>query len=316
MTVSRSARSLFAFLSLLPALVTYVAACSSDSVTPQADGGVTPAKDAGAVDPPVDGSTLAVDATSDAPVTPPVDLGAGPYSLVYAGTAVGVDLRPAKSATITDGKMMGYVFNADESPLVGTNQVYDVGGDGPVIWGRWGGGVTGGKFYNPGTFTLPANGGFHYALGKPTATLPASGNPAYVVAGSTSTTVSDGTLTPGKVSGTAAVVFAGDKTKVGVTLKLDLPGDDIYNVSSNGGSATPSMTELDIALTNFVIVPGANQIKMSNGGACGAAANCIAIVDGFFAGDNAERLALVVHVFAGAGGNPKSVSAVIVFKKQ
>jgi hypothetical protein len=58
-----------------------------------------------------------------------------------------------------------------------------------------------------------------------------------------------------------------------------------------------------------------SDIPMSSGNACAGGGSCVATVVGFFSGKDADRAGVVVHIFAGTGGAPKTVSGAIVFKK-
>lgn len=246
-----------------------------------------------------------------------IDIGGGPYSIVYAGTSVGIDSRKATKATLENGLLKAYTASVMEAPDRGTNQVVDTGGEGPVAWGRWANGTTAGAFYN-NTFTFTANGGFHYVIGKPTTAIPASGGGTWAVKGKTSATVSDGTLAPGTISGSIGVAFAGANTKIGVSLSLNIPGDATYVIDSQGGAASPATSQIKVFSENFFSTDGTAPIKLTTGGACSVAggADCIAVVTGFIGGDSADHIGLVVHVFKGAGGAAKTVSGALVFKKQ
>jgi hypothetical protein len=235
---------------------------------------------------------------------------------VYAGTIVGVDARETTADALDGLRLLSYTASANEHPDVGTNQVLEPSGDSFVAIGRWGGGTTAGKFYqagNMGLLDLPANGGFQYAIGNGTSTLPSSGATSYTLLDTTSATVSDGSLSPGTVSGTLAANLAGSGTKVGFSLTLNLPGDTTYTITTTGGTANPATSEAMLA--PFFTGGFSATLPMSGGAACQNSSSCFAIVDGFFAGANADRVALVAHVYSGAGGTPKSVSGAAVFKR-
>ena len=245
-------------------------------------------------------------------------LGDGPFTLVYAGTTVGIDGRPiAQGKAAFDGaKMIGYEADADERPQLGTNQVKDVSGDAFVALGRWSGGATTGKFYDvngTGFIDLPANGGFHYVIGSFTDPMPASGASTYTELAKTVATVSDGSVAPGTISGSLAVNFAGASTKLGFSIVLDIPGDATYTLATTGGTADVSASEAELAAGNMKGAFCANLQINSAGAACGG--TCAGAVQGFVAGPGAERVALVAHVFNGSGGSPKSVTGAITFKR-
>lgn len=293
------------------------AACDDD------DGGASAASAPDAGD---DGSTASADSGSSAEAggetgadaAAAASLGPGPYTLVYAGTVVGIDARPIAPGKATfDGiKLVAYESSADEHPALGTNGVQEASGDAFVAIGRWAGGATTGKFYTvngTGLIDLPANGGFHYAIGNFTDPLPSSGSATYTELSKTAASVSDGSVAPGTISGSIAATFAGADTKIGFSIDLDIPGDAKYTLATTGGTSDVSKTEATISSGQ---VKGAFFTTLnltSTGAACGG--SCSAVVDGFVAGPNADRIALVAHVFNGGGGSPKSVAAAIAFKR-
>jgi hypothetical protein len=244
----------------------------------------------------------------------------GPYALAYAGTSIGVDLRQPTSATFSGSALAGYVANANEQPLIGTNTTSDVfaetaGGAVPlVVSGRWSGGTLAGDFYG-NQFTFPTDGGLQYVIGTETGALPASGAPTYMLSHASPTTVSDGTLAPGSSTGDLGVLFAGDGTHVGVTLQLTMPGDQTYDITTTGGAAIPGTSELTIFPAGSSLFSGVVH-PVSTTGACSGTVECKAVIDGFFAGASAEVAALVVHVYNNAGGSAKTVSAAMVFTKE
>jgi hypothetical protein len=244
-------------------------------------------------------------------------LGPAPHTIVYAGTSVGVDMRETTDDSFNGLALTSYVASADERPELGTNQVKDASGDAFAVIGRWAGGTTGGKLYNAGNMGLldfPANGGFQYAIGQGSDSLPSSGVTAYTLKSKTTATVSDGSLSPGTISGSLAADFTGAGSKIGFSLTLDLPGDATYTIATTGGAANPSTS--GTVVDAFVKGSFAANIPItSTGAACKSGAVCTGTVFGFVAGPNADRVALVAHVFAGAGGSPKSVSGANVFSR-
>ncbi len=291
-----------------------VAACSDDETS---SAGGAPQNDAGPTT--SEGGSDAGNGGDTGSVPSSANLGTGPFTIVYAGTAAGIDVRPIEQgkATFEGGKLTGYEASADERPLLGNNQVNEASGDSFVAVGRWSGGTTGGKFYEvggTGLLELPANGGLHYAIGNFTDPLPSTGPAAYTELAKTVATVSDGSVAPGTVSGTLAASFAGATTKIGFSIVLDVPGDATYTIATTGGVADVSKSEAEILSGGNVKGAFYTNIQItSNGAACGG--SCSAGVDGIVAGPGAERIALVAHVYSGAGGSPKSVSGAIVFKR-
>src|SRR5205814_550103 len=148
---------------------------------------------------------------------------------------------------------------------------------------------------------LSATQGFHYAVGTSSDTLPSSGNATYTLLGATEVTRGDGTVAVGTATGDMTVAFAVTST-VGLSLTLNLDGTD-YDITTTGGTATPASSEVT-ALSNhpttFTGLPASPTT-----GVCSTP--CTASVFGFFAGTNAERAGLAVHLFHGAGGSADSI---------
>ena len=303
--------------------------CSSDSGGTGSSG--EPLADAGGTtDSPSGGDS----GTSDTGVgdtgtdAPSGGIGAGPYTIVYAGTFVGIDGRSVDDgkATFEGLKLTGYTAKgqeADESPKIGTNTASAVAGSSLFAIGRWGGGITDGKFYEVGAagkMTFAANGGFHYAIGVPTSSLPATGTVTYTVDKKTAATVSDGSSAPGTISGSLVIAYAGAATKVALSVTIDIPGNGTYTAETTGGTADPSQSE---ALVPNLTGPNApkgifyfNKNNLTNAGAaCGGGGSCSLGVDGAILGPAGETVVLAAHVYAGSGGSPKSVSGVLAFKK-
>jgi hypothetical protein len=223
---------------------------------------------------------------------------------------------PDGKATFDGAKLLSYQASDDERPELGTNQVSDVTSDAFVAIGRWSGGATAGKFYDvagTGLIALPPNGGFHYVIGKFADPLPASGGGTYTVLSKTVATVGNGSVAPGTVAGTLAATFAGADSKIGFSIRLDVPGDTTYTIETTGGVANVATTEAMLSGGNVKGAFYANLQLTSAGAACGG--SCSAGVDGFVAGPNGERIALVAHIYKGGGGSPESVTGAVVFTK-
>ena len=301
------------FFMTLGVVVISLAACGDDE-----PGGAATSADAGS-DAPQAQPEAGGGSDSAAPDAAATGLGPGPYTVVYAGSTVGIDMRTvaAGKATFDGVKLTGYEASEDEHPTAGTNEVKEVSGDAFVAIGRWAGGKTGGKFYEAGTgglIDLPANGGFHYAIGNFADPVPASGQTAYTELAKTAATVSDGSLAAGTISGSLAANLTGDATKVGFSITIDIPGDAVYTLATTGGAGDVSTTEAEMLTGgNLKGVFTANLDVTSAGAACEG--TCSGSVYGFVAGANAERIALVAHVYKGSGGSPKSVAGALVFKK-
>jgi hypothetical protein len=303
--------SLGIFAATMMVVALSFAACSDDASNPANPAAV----DGG--NPNLDGGGGGTEAATEA-AAPAESLGQGPFTLAYAGTNVGIDMRPIAvgKAKFDGAKLISYESSDDERPELGTNQVNEVTGDEFVAIGRWSGGTTAGKFYQvhgDGLIPLPEKGGFHYAIGNFLDPLPASGGGTYSELAKTSATVSDGSLSPGTITGSLAVNFAGATSKIGFSITLEVPGDASYTLATTGGTSDLSTSEAQFASGNIKGAFFANLTVTNAGAAC--AGSCSGAIDGFVAGPNAERIALVAHVYKGSGGSPKSVAGAIVFKK-
>jgi hypothetical protein len=181
-----------------------------------------------------------------------------------------------------------------------------VGLDGVVQWGRWADGRLAG---NDDLDLNPAQG-FHYAIGSLTAQLPASGDRTYALVGETSVTVGDGSVAVGSVTAAATAAF-GATTSIGVSLALSI-GGITYDVVSTGGTATPADSEITTWDATRPIRFGGTPPRPTTG-IC--VDTCSRSVQGFFAGVDADQLALVVHIFDGNAGGPTSISSVMVLRQ-
>lgn len=309
------------FVSSVTVMAPLAGGCSSDE-----DGGSPPTPDSGGADAPTGN-----DGGSDAPVNADTGtdspssggIGPGPYTIVYAGRFAGIDSRSVADGKATfDGfKLTGYVATGqemDEMPTIGTNTASDVAGSSLFAIGRWGGGTTDGKFYNAdaaGKMTFAANGGFQYAIGRPADPIPSSGLTTYTIDKKTAATVSDGSQAPGTITGTLAINLAGATTKIGLSVSIDVPGSGVYTAETTGGVADPSQSEATLGMGSAKGVFYFFKNITNAGGACAGGGACSVNVNGAILGPNAESVIMAVHVFAGAGGSPQSVSGVLAFKK-
>jgi len=244
-------------------------------------------------------------------------IGPGPYFLSYSSRGgPGIDSRPSVTATFAGNAITGYVASPNESPTRGTSTTAEPGMDAFVAWGRWTGGTTAGVLNaNPG-IVLSATEGFHLALGLKTAPalVPASGGATYLLIGATHPTLEDGSLALGTLTGAMNVSFAGASTKVGFALSIDMPGDTTYAVTTNGGTGTPSTSEVgSVAAVNPARI-GGDVIVTSTGKACTGGVSCKATFQGFIAGPNSDRVALAFTLSAGMLGT--QVRGVAVFERQ
>jgi hypothetical protein len=158
----------------------------------------------------------------------------------------------------------------------------DFGSDAILKWGRWVGPVTATAF--AGTADYGARDGFHYVIALPTPVLPTSGSATYSLLGATSPTYAGGGAPPGKVtSGSLTVGFnAASYTVNLVSFGVEMPGAS-YLLD---GQTSSSQSFFTLSSSQLAVKP--------SGTAC--AASCSAIVNGFFAGANAERAGISYRI--------------------
>ncbi len=249
----------------------------------------------------------------------PTPLGAGPYTIAYASiAAIGIDARTFADGKATfDGvKLLSYESSANEMPTVGSNQTNEANGDAFALIGRWSGGVTGGKFYNvggTGLATIPANGGFHYVIGRLADPLPTSGAASYVLTRTTAATLADGSVAVGTTTGTLAADYGATMSKVGFSVVLDV-GGVAYTITTTGGTANVATSQSVFASGTLKAMFANNLEVTAPTGPCATAGTCKANANGVVAGPNGERFGLVVSAATGTG-TPRALGA-LVFTKQ
>jgi hypothetical protein len=152
--------------------------------------------------------------------------------------------------------------------------VVESGNDGLIAWGRWIGDATL-PLDGDLPYTYDNNQSLHYVIGTPTPAMPTSGSAIYTLLGATSPTYADGRTGPGTFNGSLEVVFGARAATVNMAFAVNMPDGNKYAI---GGSTTTGPGAMFSA--NPTVVGTA-------GGACGS--GCLASVQGFFAGTNAER---------------------------
>ncbi|ABQ67745.1 hypothetical protein Swit_1381 [Rhizorhabdus wittichii RW1] len=221
--------------------------------------------------------------------------------IAYAGDRLGIDLRDKTTTTIDDGgKLVKYVWttNTQESPEIGTNNGFETGSVAGVIgWTRWAGGATAGKYFDSSVLNRTDKQGMHYVYGAPATNLPTSGTASYALVGATKPTISDGSLDPGSLTGSAAVAFGATPT-VGVDLHVSI-GGHTYDVATNGGVANPAQSQMGVqANMGFQ----ANNIPVAAGGPVCSSTGCGAYITGFLAGPGASHVGLSYSINSTNGG--------------
>lgn len=250
----------------------------------------------------------------------PTPLGAGPYTIAYASiAAIGIDARTFADGKATfDGvKLLSYESSANEMPTVGSNQTNEPNGDGFVLIGRWSGGTTGGKFFNvggSGLAAIPANGGFHYVIGRLADPLPTSGAASYVLTHTTAATLADGSVAVGTTTGTLAADYGTTTSKVGFSVVLAV-GGVAYTITTTGGTANVATSQSVFASGTLKAMFANNLEVTAPTGPCATAGTCKANANGVVAGPNGERFGLVVSAATGPGTAPRALGA-LVFTKQ
>ena len=211
------------------------------------------------------------------------------------------------------GALESYVDNS-RTYSKGTATVAEAGGDALITWGRWTNGTDASTEpgFTPATYS--ANQGMHFVLGSmtPTAYLDTqtSGTATFTLSGATSPTYGDGATAPGTFSGNVAVAWGGTaNTKVGVDFTVTMP-DTTYRIVSTGGTATPASSQVGTSgQPRF-----SGDIPVTSAGrACGGG-NCLANINGFFAGATAERAGLIYQIRSD-GGTSTSVNGAAVFTR-
>ena len=186
-----------------------------------------------------------------------------------------------------------------EQPTIGDATLNDAGSVGTVVgWGRWAGGLTGGRFYNlRNGVELPEDGGWHVITGTPATNVPTSGTIQYELVGSTAPTRRDGAVAPGTLDSARAAIAFGTQSRLGVEMDLTIGGEG-YNVTTVGGADDPSQG-LTIGEPSFLTDVGFRgdsfdgSASASGGSLCnGASQGCNATITGFLAGEGASHIAL------------------------
>lgn len=171
--------------------------------------------------------------------------------------------------------------------IANTVATFENGYDGVIGWGRWAAGRYNVTSSALGNTDLAQTQGLHYVYGVPTAALPTQGSAAYFVLGATGPTVLDGSLAPGKFSGTLAngavleVDFGSATMALG--FQAAFANGPTYTVDGRQLKATPAFAF------------GGGDLRTAG---C-AARGCAASVSGFFAGPAAERAGVAYQIVDG-----------------
>jgi hypothetical protein len=197
-----------------------------------------------------------------------------------------------------------------------------VAGSGRISWSRWTNGSSYNN-YNTGDVydTISPNQGRHIVAGDPASAIPTVGTAVYDLAGATAPTVSDGSQSPGTLTGTMGVSFA--TRKVGFDLLATVGGYG-YVMKTTGGSVDASTSTISYDDNNFqpnpsgrfggtIAVPVGGAACPTGGGACSAAIN------GFLSGIGAKQ-AGITYTIQRASNNPidqnQSITGAAAFIKR
>lgn len=200
----------------------------------------------------------------------PLPSGSG-YSVFAFGFVSGFVSSESSTATFDAGGRLTAFEKGEASYALVSGSVAEFGADGILAWGRWVGTVS-----TPvGQSEFSSNQGFHYVVGMEAPRLPLSGGGTYTLAGATSPTYLDNSAGPGTFSGTLTVNFGNPFAEVSGDFTIAMPDHKYGMVASSG-----------ISSTSFSLFPS----SFTNCGDCGA------LIHGFFAGTNAERVGIGYHL--------------------
>lgn len=216
------------------------------------------------------------------------------YSLVYAGTEIGIDQRPVTATFAANNGMNAYYASASEALSLGTMSNLNIAGSNLVQIGRWAGGQFGGVYYSlvpaSTSFALNADQGWHYAIGKATVILPCSGTMTYTLAQATPPSKQNGAHGLGTLDAlTVTVRFNGSNATSAQT-------NATVNVS---GSATVNGASIALSGSSSTATLGAQRrfgMPMSPTGGGFSGGNAY----GLFAGANAQELGVAYILSTGA----------------
>jgi hypothetical protein len=206
----------------------------------------------------------------------------------------------------TSGQLSGFTYKqtyqgtttASEYRFNGT--LLESGYDNVVGWGRWIGAAMIISHHGNGTATTipdsyPANGGFHYVYGLPTAQMPTTGQFTYNLIGATGPTIKTAALPPGVVNtGQLIGTFSPGGGSISVNLGFGFNGNG-YLLSA-GGTITGS------------VFSGAGSVTGT-----GCTSGCGSTVQGGFFGTGATNAGMVYTADTAPGAN--QVSGVAVFRR-
>lgn len=221
------------------------------------------------------------------------------YGIVYAaGAGIGIDGRAPVNTTFDgDGALIGYTWSATEAPTSGDCLRVDLHTSGGVAVGTWSDGTLGGEFYG-GSFTFPAEDGFHYGVAAAPQTAGTLGRDgSYTLDFATPGTISDASLSPGTVTA-SAVVAAGETPLIALMITVDQGGQTMT-------LTTPGYPDPTGAGTTVWEGQFSGPMTVSGGPLCGGG-GCYGYLRGMLA-DDGERM-----VFAWQAAAAERVGGVVL----
>ncbi|MBV8169442.1 MAG: hypothetical protein JO021_21785, partial [Alphaproteobacteria bacterium] len=203
--------------------------------------------------------------------------------------------------------------------------------------------------FGPETITFPLSQSLHFIAGVPATALPGNGQFSYQLIGATSPTFTDGSGSPGKLTGTMSVLFGSVPSRfytnssgqpiftsysasipgftVGLDLSVAMPGDATYQITTIGGAGNPSAQISQFSGTQGVVISqgpfgqperfSGNPIIIAPAGsrACpNGGSSCSGNVLGVLLGTNATRAALAYYIGAFQGSTP-GINGVAAFRR-
>lgn len=213
----------------------------------------------------------------------------GNYTAVLANSA-GISVFSDKAAVFDgDGALISYQVRtnpgSESTPNIGTNGMAELGRNDDVMWGRWTGGESGGtgNYNNYVGADLTGDKGMHWIVGNAPTDLPSSGTATYELAGYTAPVFNDGRSAPGTMSGEMVIAWNGVNSRIGTDIDVAMAGDAVYNLTTTGGLANPSNSEITMDPNGKFNGSFAVTFTPDGGGtgaACPNPGNCNASVEG------------------------------------
>lgn len=185
---------------------------------------------------------------------------------------------------------------------------------GILAWERW---TT--QFDDNGTPTaIPVNGGVHFIHGELATNIPTGPMSGLVVQysalGGTKPTIADGSLAPGTLdlsNSKMAVDF--QNLKIGLDLFFAL-GAANYQMTSTGGTATPSTSEISFNASGIISSPHSIPVSITGSEPASCTnADCKGAVAGFLAGGGASHAGLAYFLYNTTGTQTPIIGGTAAF---